>query len=153
MNDCRNHGNKISITSEGSAQLKKSMQDRNKKICKTILRFSFTPRVLVSITVHYLCYSLNLAKTRMHSSRMRTARSSSRPGGGGSPPAPREQTPPWEQTPPSPQDQPPPPPLTESQTPVKILPCPNFVAGGNNPGFPGYSNLSTVKMTDTCMFD
>ena len=25
-----------------------------------------------------------------------------------------------------------PPLLTESQTPVKILPCPNFVAGGNN---------------------
>ena len=108
MNDCRNHGNKMSITSEGSAQLKKSMQDRNKKICKTILRFSFTSRVLVSITAHYLCYSLNLAKTRMHSSRMRTARSSSRPGGG-SPPGPREQTHPREQTPPSPRDQPLPP--------------------------------------------
>ena len=87
---------------------------------------------------------------------MRTARSSSRPGG--SPPAPPgadtslpdqtpwEQTPPgsrypppradtpWEQTPPradTPKEQTPPL-LTESQTPMKILPCPNFVAGGKN---------------------
>ena len=62
-------------------------------------------------------------RTRMHSSRMRTARSSSHPGGavgvGGSPPG----TPPPRSRPPSPL-------LTESQTPVKILLCPNFVAGG-----------------------
>ena len=48
---------------------------------------------------------------------MRTARSSGRPVGGGgcfstSPPGPGT------------------PPLTESQTPVKTLPCPNFVEGG-----------------------
>ena len=54
--------------------------------------------------------------TRMHSSRMHTARSSSRPGG--SPPG---ISPPGEDTPL----------LTESQTPVKILPCLNFVAGGD----------------------
>ena len=29
-----------------------------------------------------------------------------------------------------------PPSLTESQTPVKTLPCPNFVAGGNNKKIP-----------------
>ena len=73
-------------------------------------------------------------RTRMHSSRMCTARSSSRPGGGvgvgglhqAHPPGadPPEQTPPRSRHPPTP------PPLTESQTPVKILPCPNFVAGG-----------------------
>ena len=97
-------------------------------------------------------------KTRMHSSRMCTTHSSSHPGG--SPPCtpqeqaplPPEQTPTWEQTPPdqappeqtSPQEQTPPwsrhppgsrlprsrhpsLPWTESQ-----MPCPNFVAGGNN---------------------
>ena len=112
-----------------------------------------------------------ILKTRMHSSRMRTARSGGRPGGDlhqahPSPhPTPRSRYPPsrsrpppqsrppaapscQEQTPPTtPPDQTPPgadtlppprqhtPPcylLTESQTPVKILPCPNFVAGGNN---------------------
>ena len=65
---------------------------------------------------------------------MRTARSSGRPGGGGSPPAPpgtrhpaKEQTP-GPGTPPGPGN---PPLWTESQTPVKTLPCLNFVAGGN----------------------
>ena len=87
----------------------------------------------------------------MHSSRMHTACSSGRPGGsppgtpsGADPPGP---DPPWDQT--TPQDQAPPeqtapgpgtplppgpgtpPLLTESQMPVKTLPCPNFVAGGN----------------------
>ena len=45
---------------------------------------------------------------------------------GGSPPAP----PPQEQTPPGRRH--PSPLLTESQTPVKTLPCPNFVAGGKH---------------------
>ena len=72
--------------------------------------------------------------TRMHSSRMRTAHSSSRPGGsppgtppgadlpgGGTHPPTQDQISPWNR----------PPLLTESQTPVKILPCPNFIAGRN----------------------
>ena len=85
------------------------------------------------------------ALTRMHSSRMRTCRSltiswSLLPGRGGSQvpggeSAPRGVSPPrgvcsggvvsqhaLRQTPP----------LTESQTPVKTLPWPNFVAAGNN---------------------
>ena len=96
--------------------------------------------------------------TRMHSSRMRTAHSSSRPVGEGvstrhiTPrrrhPHPREEAPlreeahppgadprkeapptsPWMEAPPGRKH---PPLLTESQTPVKILPSPNFVAGGN----------------------
>ena len=33
--------------------------------------------------------------------------------------------------------------LPESQTPVKILPCPNFVAGGNN-------RLSLLRVGDPC---
>ena len=84
----------------------------------------------------------------MHSSRMRTARSSGRPGGypQGTPGAgtpleqatPRSRQPPEADTPQSrhPPDQTPPGPgiplLTESQTPVKTLPCPNFVADGKN---------------------
>ena len=52
---------------------------------------------------------------------MRTARSSGRPGGGVSPPG----TPPGPGTPKSR-----PLLLTESQTPVKTLPYPNFIAGG-----------------------
>ena len=61
----------------------------------------------------------------MHSSRMRTARSSGRPGEG------------LRQHPPLPEQTPLPSGadlsllLTESQTPVKTLPCPNFVAGGD----------------------
>ena len=43
-------------------------------------------------------------------------------------PSPRNQTPPRDQTPPSPDQTPPL--LTESQTGVKILPWPNFVAAG-----------------------
>ena len=119
--------------------------------------------------------------TRMHSSRMRTARSSSRLGGGGvstrpllwpsgvvafcygllAPPQktivegclqseghnrrphppgadPPDQAPPWRPArhagiPPAMHAGivPPLPPLSESQMPVKTLPCPNFVAGGN----------------------
>ena len=86
---------------------------------------------------------------------MRTARSSGRPGGvstrhppGADPPqdqAPPGPGPPWDQAPPGtrnpPWEQTPlgpgtpsldqaPPLLTESQMPVKTLPCPNFVAGG-----------------------
>ena len=61
-------------------------------------------------------------ETRMHSSRMRTTRSSSRPEGESPPGTPRtrcppEQTPPWTRHPP---DQAPPPLWTESQTPVKM---------------------------------
>ena len=60
--------------------------------------------------------------------------SSSRPGGvstrpgspGGS--SPREEAPPRGSTPQEEAS----PLLTESQSPVKILPCPNFVAGGND---------------------
>ena len=97
------------------------------------------------------------SSTRMHSSRMRTAHSSGRPGGClhqtppwsrhppdtplGADTHPREQTPPradtpQDQAPPHPPEQTPPrtrhPPLllTESQTPVKTLPRPNFVAAG-----------------------
>ena len=75
---------------------------------------------------------------------MRTARSSSHPGGGspsGTPqdqppaqdqPPPQDQPSPWDQAPP--QDQAPPrdqasPLWTESQTPVKTLPSRNFVCG------------------------
>ena len=76
-----------------------------------------------------------ICKTRMHSSRMRTARRSSRPGG--SPPGL-----PWSRhTPPGTPPEQTPPPWTESQTPVKIKPCPNFVAGGNN-------NIRTVFSED-----
>ena len=80
----------------------------------------------------------------MHSSRMRTARSSSRPGGGVLHQALRSRhTPPKEEAPPGadppgsrlPLEEAPPPLLTESQTPVKIVPCPNFVAGGNKLAF------------------
>ena len=64
--------------------------------------------------------------TRMHSSRMRTARSSSRPGGLhqppprdlGTPPGPgtaQDQAPPWDQAPP-----------VDRHTPVNILPCPKL---------------------------
>ena len=80
------------------------------------------------------------SKTRLHSSRMRTARSSGRPGGGvftRHTLPPKDETPPQEQTPPTqsrpPRSRHPPPPgadntspgadtplLTESQTPVKI---------------------------------
>ena len=90
----------------------------------------------------------------MNSSRMRTACSSGHPGG--SPPGtrrsrhppeqspqgpgtPQEQTPFFSRNPPGtrhPQGQVPPgtkhPLLTQSQTPVKTLPCPNFVAGGKS---------------------
>ena len=84
------------------------------------------------------------SETRMHSSRMRTGRSLTvcwrlLPGGGGVPgpggvpgqgdvPGPGGLWHPsmhWGR-------HPPPPLLTESQTPVKTLPWPNFVAAGNN---------------------
>ena len=110
-------------------------------------------------------------RTRMHSSRMRTARSSGRPGGvstrhnpPGADPIPgtrhhQDQTPLGAGTPPLPpyQDQAPPPPpgpdppalLTESQTPVKTLPCPNFVTGGNEtfPLHPQYNMLLSSQVT------
>ena len=55
---------------------------------------------------------LNYNVTGMHSSRMRTARSSSRPGGG----VPgRDQAPPRDQVPP-----------LWTDTPVNILPCPKL---------------------------
>ena len=54
-------------------------------------------------------------KTRMHSSRMRTARSSSRQGGGGFPPGTPGTRPPRTS-----------PPLVDRHTPVNILPCPKL---------------------------
>ena len=66
---------------------------------------------------------------------MRTARSSSRPGGLHW--APPQDATPQEQTPPGPG---PSPVWTESQTPVKTLPCPNFVAGGNKEDRREYGN-------------
>ena len=81
---------------------------------------------------------------------MRTACSSDRPGG-----APPGTPPPWEQTPTPGADPPgadtgadsPPPPLTESQMPVKILPCPNFVVGGKNTG---KMAINTRKVREFC---
>ena len=92
---------------------------------------------------------LNIVSTRMHSSRMRTARSSSRPGGlHQAPPGTRhpsrDQAPPWDQIPfrtrhtlqrrpPSRPGTPPgadPPgpgtPPVDRHTPVNILPCPKL---------------------------
>ena len=70
--------------------------------------------------------------TRMHSSRMHTTRSSNRPWGGLQQPL-RRRHPLGGSTSPEGSS---PPLLTESQMPVKILPCPNFVAGGNHVGRP-----------------
>ena len=91
--------------------------------------------------------------TRMHSNRMRTARSSSRPGGGGSPPgtSPQDQTPPrdqapagsrhspsWDQTPPPPGPGtllpgPDTPPYGQTHTCKHItLPQTSFAGGKNN---------------------
>ena len=75
----------------------------------------------------------------MHSSRMRTARISSRPGGV-STSFQEEARPP----PPTPHPQ-----STESQTPVKILPCPNFVASGKN----GKADKSTPAPPRNHTFD
>ena len=104
---------------------------------------------------------LKTRPTRMHSSRMRTARSSSHPGGGL-----HQAHPPPEQTPLHPgavplgADTPPsrhppgpdhPPPLTESQMPVKILPCPNFVVGGNKAEFNflgAFCECTAIALTD-----
>ena len=70
---------------------------------------------------------ISLSKIRMHCNRIVPPTAVAVPGG-------LHQAPPPQQTPtpgavPPPQT---PPPLTESQTPEKTLPCPNFVAGGNN---------------------
>ena len=93
----------------------------------------------------YMFITLN--KTRMHSSRMRTARSSSRSGGAwywGEREPPWDQAPPWDQVHPplrtryTPWDQPPPGPdppgldplrdqalpLVDRHTLINILPCP-----------------------------
>ena len=56
-----------------------------------------------------------------------------------------DQASPWDQTPPSPTDQAPPM-WTESQTSVKTLPCPNFVAGGKNP----YDQISMINDLFLC---
>ena len=88
------------------------------------------PVKLVSRRVRSIALLRNIYLTRIHSSRMRTARNSSRPGG--SAPAPLGADPPGADTPPQSRH---PPLLTESQTPVKILPCPSFVAGGKNKAF------------------
>ena len=101
--------------------------------------------------------------TRMHSSRMRTACSSGRPGGlhQACPldQAPPRSRPPWDQAlprsrPPGTRQPPgadPPrtrhPLLTESQTPVKTLPCPNFVAGGKNVSWYGTTEIHNAHFS------
>ena len=71
-------------------------------------------------------FRLKICLIRMHSSRMRTARSSSRPA----PPPPEQalldQAPPWEQAPPQTRRPPEQTPPVDRHTPVNILPCPKL---------------------------
>ena len=90
------------------------------------------------------CFQRILYKTRIHSSNMRTARSSSCPGGCLHQAHPPEEAPPGRKHHPGGST----PLLTESQIPVKILPCPTFVAGCN------YSHNLQVSMcrVDTYLY-
>ena len=68
---------------------------------------------------------------------------------------PQQQTPPGADPPPQsrpPQDQTHPP-LAESQTPVKILPCPNFVAGGKNLTCPNQGQDCPDGISNVCKLE